>query len=139
MRAPLQGTWGEGVPLVSEDTRVFGLIATALGAGGVWACVAVGWTGRRHYWAPEPRRYSVEEVEVLAACLHGVNHELVAAVEAEHDDLEEAAGGVESEAQLPGRAVIVKVADEHGMLGGMDGVIRRDSVPASGVVDLHAT
>jgi hypothetical protein len=25
------------------------------------------------------------------------------------------------------------------MLGGMDGIIRRDAVPARGVVDLHAT
>jgi hypothetical protein len=66
---------------------------------------------------------SVEEVEVLAARLHSVNHELMAAVEAEYHDLEESAGGVEPEAQLPGRAVFIQVADVHGMLGGMDGLI----------------
>jgi hypothetical protein len=82
---------------------------------------------------------SVEEVEVLAARLHSVNHELMAAVEAEYHDLEESAGGVEPEAQLPGRAVFIQVADVHGMLGGMDGIIWRDAVPARGVVDLHAT
>jgi hypothetical protein len=37
-------------------------------------------------------------VEVLAARLHGVDDEFVAAVEAEHDDFEEAAVGVESQA-----------------------------------------
>ena len=61
---------------------------------------------------------------MLAACLHGVNHELVAAVEAEYHDLEEATGAVESEPQLPGRAVFIQVADVHSMLGGMDGIIR---------------
>jgi hypothetical protein len=82
---------------------------------------------------------SVEEVEVLASCLHGVDHEFIAAVEAEHDDFEEAAGGVESEAQLPGGAVGVQVADEDGMLGGMDGVLRVDAVLACGIVDPQAT
>lgn len=87
-------------------------------------------------WVPAG---SVEKVEVLAARLHGVNHELMAAVEAEYHDLEESAGGVEPEARLPGRAVFIQLADEHGMLGGMDGIIWRDAVPARGVVDLHAT
>lgn len=49
-----------------------------------------------------PRRDgSVEEVEVPAACLHGVDDEFVSAVEAQHHDFEEAASGVEAKAQLP--------------------------------------
>jgi predicted HAD superfamily Cof-like phosphohydrolase len=45
-----------------------------------------------------PEGCLVEEVEVLAASLHGVDDQFVAAVEAEYDDLEEAADSVESEA-----------------------------------------
>ena len=63
----------------------------------------------------------------------------VAAVEAEHDDFEEAAGGVESQAQLSGGAVVVQVADEDGVLGGMDGVLGVDAVLSSRLVDPHAT
>lgn len=78
-------------------------------------------------------------VEVLAAGFHGVDDEFIAAVEAERDDLEDAAGRVESEAKLPGGAVVAEVGYEDGMLGGMDGVLRVDAVLAGGVVDLHAT
>jgi hypothetical protein len=46
---------------------------------------------------------------------------------------------VEPEASLSGGAVVVEVADEDGMLGGRDGVIRGDAVLARSVVDLHAT
>lgn len=39
-----------------------------------------------------------------------MNQQFVAAVKAKHDDLEEAAGRVEPEAQLTGRAVLVRSA-----------------------------
>lgn len=84
-------------------------------------------------------RRSVEKVEVRAARFHGVDQELVATVKAEHHDLEEAASRVESKAQLTGRSVLVEVADEDGMQGGVDGVIRVNSVLMRGVVDLHVT
>jgi hypothetical protein len=82
---------------------------------------------------------SVEKVEVLASRLHGVDQQLVATVKAKHHDLEQAASRVEPEAQLTCRAVFVQVDDKNGMLGGMDGVIRINSVPMRGVVDPHAT
>lgn len=82
---------------------------------------------------------SVEEVEVSPSCLHGVDHEFVAAVESEDDDLEEAAASVESETQLPGGAVIVQVADKDSALSGIDRVFRVDAVLARGVVHLHPT
>jgi hypothetical protein len=46
-----------------------------------------------------------------------VAHEVVAAVEAAHDESEEAAGDVEPESQLPGGAVVIEVADEVGVHG----------------------
>ena len=82
---------------------------------------------------------SVQEVQVLSACLHRMNQQLVAAVEAEHHDLEEAARHVESEAQLPGRSVVVQIGYEDGVLGSVDGVSGINSVLEGGVVDLHAT
>jgi hypothetical protein len=72
--------------------------------------------------------HSVEQVEVVAAGFHGVDDEFVAA-----------AGGVESEAQLPGGAVAVEVGDVDGLLGGVEGVLGVDAVLAGGIVDLHAT
>jgi hypothetical protein len=68
-----------------------------------------------------------------------VDDQFVAAVEAKDHALEQSAGGVESEAQLPGGAVVIEFADEDGVLGGVDGVLRVDSVLASRVVDSHAT
>lgn len=52
-----------------------------------------------------------EKLAHLRACLHGVNHELVAAVEDEHDCLEEATARVEADPKLPRGAVVVKVLD----------------------------
>ena len=68
-----------------------------------------------------------------------MDQQLVPAVEAEHHDFEEAAGGVESEAQLSSWTVVVQVAHEDGMMSGMDGITRIDSVLQCGVVDVHAT
>jgi len=72
-----------------------------------------------------------------------VDQELIATVEAKDHDLKKAASRVEPEAQLSCWTVLVlvlvQVADEDGMLGGMDGVIRIDSVLTRGVVHLHAT
>lgn len=44
---------------------------------------------------------------------HGVDQQPVAAVEAEHDDLEKPAVGVEAEAYLTCRVVLVQVTDEQ--------------------------
>lgn len=70
---------------------------------------------------------------------HGVDQEFVATVKAKHHNLEKAASRVEPEAQLTCRTVLVQVAHVDGMLGGMDGVIRINSVLTRGVVDLQAT
>ena len=87
-----------------------------------------------------PRRVgSVEQLEVLASCLNRVDQKLVAAVETKNHDLQKAALGIEPQAQLTRRTVFVQVADLDGMLRGMDGAVRIDSVPARGVVDFHAT
>jgi len=68
-----------------------------------------------------------------------VDQQLVATVEAKHHDLEKTASRVEPEAQLTCWTVLLQVADKNGMLGGMEGVIRINSVLPCGVVDLHAT
>lgn len=44
-----------------------------------------------------------------------------------------------SQAQLTCRTVLVQVAHQDGMLGGVDGVLRVYPVLMRGVVDLHAT
>ncbi len=75
-------------------------------------------------------RGSVEQVKVLSACPHGVDDELIAAVEAEDDNLEKAAGRVETKAQLPRWTVVVQVAYEHGLLCCQDCVSWRDTVLA---------
>ncbi len=72
---------------------------------------------------------SVEEVEVLTSRLHRMDQQLVAAVEAQDDDLEQPTRGVEAETELPCRAVVVHVAEENGMLGGMDRVVGSYAVP----------
>lgn len=40
---------------------------------------------------------------------------------------------------LPPGTLVVQAADEDGMLGGVDGVVRINSVLARGVVDRHTT
>ena len=68
-----------------------------------------------------------------------MNQKLVTVIEAKHHNLEQTAGSVKPESQLACRAVLVQVADEDGVLGGVDSVIRINSVFARGVVNLHAT
>lgn len=70
---------------------------------------------------------------------HGVDQQPVAAVEAEHDDLETPAVGVEAEAYLTCRVVLVQVTDDESMLSGVHRVVGFSSVLACGVVNLHAT
>lgn len=82
---------------------------------------------------------SVKKVQVPAPRLHGVNEQLVTAVEAKHDDLEEPTRRVEPEAQLAGRSVLLQIGDEDRMLGSVDGISRIDPVLARGIVNLHAT
>lgn len=59
-----------------------------------------------------------EQVEVLAASLHGMDDELVAAIEGHDREFQESAAAVEAEDELLGRHVIVRVA-------GIDPVLRR--------------
>ena len=68
-----------------------------------------------------------------------MDQQLVAAVEAQDDHLEQPARGVEAETQLPSRAVVVQVAEEDGMLGGVDSVVRTYAVALRRGVDPHAT
>lgn len=82
---------------------------------------------------------SSEKVKVLASCLHGVDHELVATVEAKDHDLQKAATPVEAEEQLACWTDLAQVADEECVFSGIDSVIRINSVFARGAVDLQAT
>lgn len=84
-------------------------------------------------------RLSVEKVEILRSGLHGVDQKFVAAVETKHDDFEQTPGRLEAEAKLTRRIVLVQLADEDGMLGGMDSVIGIDTVLAGRMVNFHAT
>ena len=82
---------------------------------------------------------SAQQVVVLTPGFHGMDDKLVPAVEAEHDEFKQPAGWVEAEPKLACRALFVKVADVHRVLGREDAVIWRDSVLEGGVVNLHAT
>ena len=68
-----------------------------------------------------------------------MDQQLVAAVEAQNDDLEQPTRGVEAETQLPSRAVVIQVAEEDGVLGGVDSVVRTYAVALCRGVDPHAT
>jgi len=63
-----------------------------------------------------------------------VYQELVAAVEAQHDDLQKSALGIETQAKLTCWIVLVQVADEYCVFSGMDSIIRFNSVFAGGIV-----
>ena len=82
---------------------------------------------------------SVKEVEVLASGLHRMDQQLVAAVEAQDDDLKQATCGVEAETELPSRAAVVQVTYEDRVLGGMDSIVGSYAVPLRRGVDLHST
>ena len=82
---------------------------------------------------------SVKEVEVLASGLHCRDQQLVAAVEAQDDDLKQATCGVEAETELPSRAAVVQVTYEDRVLGGMDSIVGSYAVPLRRGVDLHST
>jgi len=82
---------------------------------------------------------SVQEVEVVGACLHSVDYQLVAAVEVEHDDLEQPTGGVETQAKLASGAVLVRFAGKCPVCRGMQGVLGPDPMLECRRVYLHAT
>lgn len=75
----------------------------------------------------------------MAPRLHGVDQELVAAVEAKHYELQKSSSCVEAQPKLTCWIVLVQVADEQGVLRRVDSVLGFDSVFASRVVDFHAT
>lgn len=52
---------------------------------------------------------SVEQSEHLGTRLHGVDHQVVAAVENENDSLKQSTVAVEAESKLSRRAVVVEV------------------------------
>ena len=81
---------------------------------------------------------SVQEVEVAGASLHGVDDQLVAAVEVEHDDLEQSTRAVEPQAKLTGGAVLVRFAGKHPVRRGMHGVIGPDPELECRRLNLHA-
>ena len=68
-----------------------------------------------------------------------MDQQLVAAVEAQDDDLEQPTRGVEAKTQLPSRTVVVQVAEENGGLGGVDSVVRAYAVALRPGMDPHAT
>ena len=52
---------------------------------------------------------SGEEVEHLRPCLHCVDDQFVAAIEGQHDRLEQPTLSVEAESELPSRRVVVEI------------------------------
>lgn len=82
----------------------------------------------------------VEEVVVAVSCLEGRPAIRCSRVANDHGSVTPERGSTAAEgAQLPGGAVVVEVADEDGVLGGMDGIMRGDAVLTSRLVDPHAT
>ncbi len=81
----------------------------------------------------------IEKVEVLRSGLHGVDQELVAAVETKHDEFKQAASCVKPEAELACGTVFVQFGEKHCMLGGMQGIVGIDAVLTCRVMNLHAT
>jgi len=51
------------------------------------------------------------------------DQQLVAAVEAQHDDLKQATCGVEAETELSSRAEVIQVTYEDRVLGGRDSIV----------------
>ena len=66
---------------------------------------------------------SVEEVEVEASRLPGVDHQVVAAVELQDDELKQVTGAVEPDTELPLRAGLVEVTHEDRSLRGEGRVV----------------
>ena len=82
---------------------------------------------------------SVQQAQVGGACLHCVDDQLVAAIEAQDDDLEDAASGVEPQTELAGRVTLVRFTGIRPVCGSVDGILRSHAVLERGRVDLHAT
>lgn len=76
-------------------------------------------------WAARPLR---QEVVVLEACLHGMDHELVPAVELHDDEIQETADFIEAKPELPCRIVIVEVCDIRRLGRGGQNALRIDPV-----------
>lgn len=64
---------------------------------------------------------------------------LVAAVETQNDELQQAASTVEAQAEPAAWAVLVEFTDEDGITGCADRVVRLDSVLERRRVNLHET
>ncbi len=67
-----------------------------------------------------------------------MDQQLVAAIEAQDDDLEQARG-IEAKAELPYRAVLVQITEKDRVPGGMDSIAGSDAVPTSGDMNPHPT
>ncbi|WP_210418919.1 hypothetical protein [Pseudarthrobacter sp. NIBRBAC000502770] len=61
-----------------------------------------------------------------------MNQQLIAAVEPKDDEFKQAARGIESEPQLPGRAVLVEIRNVHRVICRVDPILRTDAVFKSG-------
>lgn len=96
-------------------------------------------TGRLKLVAPEgphlavvrsgvSRRLSVEQVENGPPRLHGVDDELVAAVEPHDDQLEQATVAIEAKDELLRRKVVVGFALVNATRGGVEDVVVSDAV-----------
>ncbi len=82
---------------------------------------------------------SVEQVEDRPPCLHGVNDELIAAVERDVGEFEQATVSVEAKDELLRGKVVVRFALVGPTRGGVKDVLVSDAVLAGRVIDLHAT
>ena len=86
---------------------------------------------------PETLGVSHDQVDVLRPSLHGVDEQLGATVEAKHNQLKKATGGVEPQPQLALRTLLIKVGDEDRMFSRMSAVFSGDSMPQRRSVNPH--
>lgn len=57
-----------------------------------------------------------------------MDQQLIAAVESKDDEFEQPASGVESEPQLPGRAVLIEIRNVHRVICRVYPIFRTDAV-----------
>ena len=69
-----------------------------------------------------------EQAPVLSPSLHGVDEQPITAAEPQHDKLQEPAGGIELQPQLPLGMVLTQGAGLDPVLGCMSGVFSTDPV-----------
>ena len=87
----------------------------------------------------DQRECSGEQVEVMRPRLHGVDEQLVSAIEPEDDQFEEPARRIEPQPEFPRWTVLVENRDVDRTLRGIDAVSASDAVPQAAACTSTAT